>query len=58
MTTLERINQTINDPSASDLLRFICAKSLSRDAVDAVNDLEYAATLFRDRLTEVQGVQS
>lgn len=53
MITVE-INRTINDPAASDLLRFICAKSLGRDPVDAVNDLEYAAELFRKRLGETQ----
>ena len=52
MTTVEKITRTINDPAASDLLRFICVKSLSRDPVDAVNDLEYAAALFREHLEE------
>ena len=36
MSTVEKITRTINDPAASDLLRFICAKSLARDPVDAV----------------------
>ena len=54
MSTVEKITRTINDPAASDLLRFICAKSLARDPVDAVNDLEYAAALFREHLEDTQ----
>ena len=39
-------------PTKADRRSFICAKSLARDPVDAVNDLEYAAELFREHLED------
>lgn len=40
------IQYVANDKSASDLLRFICAKGLSKDPCDMAAELEYAANLF------------
>ena len=50
MSIRDKIKAIIDDPTASDLLRFICAKSLNRDVLDAVYDLELAADLFAQLL--------
>ena len=51
MSIRDKIKAIIDDPTASDLLRFICAKSLNRDVLDAAYDLELAADLFAQLLS-------
>jgi hypothetical protein len=51
------IERVIADPAASDLLRFLCAKYLSRDPVDAAGELAYAARLFGQRADAMLGRQ-
>jgi hypothetical protein len=46
MTPREQIQRIINDPAASDLLRFICMKNLHRDPIQAANELAVAAEVF------------
>ena len=57
---VKQIEAIVHDPSASDLLRFLCAKNLSRDPCDAASELEIAAGLFGElasaRLTEMRGL--
>ncbi len=53
MSTAIKIQEVINDPSASTWLREALKQSLERDPVDAASDAELLAELLDQRCTEV-----
>lgn len=52
-TAREKIEAIVNDNASSDLIRFVCAKMLQRDPVDAANELAYVAELFEQLVADL-----
>lgn len=53
MTTIERIQQVIDSPSASYWLKAALRALLERDALDAARDAELLAELMVARLDDI-----
>ncbi|ANJ76581.1 hypothetical protein PQH03_28655 [Ralstonia insidiosa] len=50
-----KVQQVLNDPSTSDWLKNALRAQLERDPVDAANDADVLAEIFRSKLAEVFG---
>lgn len=50
-----KVQQILNDPSASDWLKTALRAQLERDPVDAANDADVLAEILRLKLAEVFG---
>ena len=49
----ERLNQILNDPSASYWLKDALRSALKRDIVDAANDAQVLAEVLADRCSDL-----